>query len=368
MFGPKAYIHSKRFKINLENIQKYIGNKRLMLVVKANAYGHGAQQISSIIKKDMPNLFLCVFSIDEAIELRSFGVKNKILVLSKIESDWLSDALELDLSINISNLNDFKIISEFYKNINKCPSFHLKFDTGMTRLGFDKKEIKKVINFLLNNKKLPLEGLYSHFATSDEGDLSYAYDQLRKFNEILFAMKKVNINIPYIHCSNSGSILNLPDSYFNIVRVGMLAYGVSPSKEVNMKIDVEPVMSFCGSIVNIRTVKPGTQISYGGGYKVNVKSNIAVVQTGFADGLPRNWYENGYVSHNGKYYKIAGRICMDQLMIDFGSDTPTEGEDVLFFGKKDQNEIHIEKIANEINTTTYVLLTAIRGRTDRFLI
>ena len=181
-------------------------------------------------------------------------------------------------------------------------------------------------------------------------------------------MEKSKINLPYIHCSNSGSILNLPDSYFNIVRVGMLAYGVSPSEEVSMKINVKPVMSFCGSIVNIREVDPGTQISYGGVYKVNIKSNIAVVQTGFADGLPRNWYENGYVSYKGSYYKIAGRICMDQLMIDFGSVIPKVGEEVLFFGAKDHNEIYIERIAKEINTTTYVLLTAIRGRTKRLLI
>ena len=114
MFGPKAYIHSKRFRTNIENIKTHIGDKRLMLVVKANAYGHGIKQICSIIKEDT-NLFLCVFSISEAIELRSYGVMNKILVLSKIESSWLSKAMKLDLSINVSNLNDFKIISEFYK-------------------------------------------------------------------------------------------------------------------------------------------------------------------------------------------------------------------------------------------------------------
>ncbi len=367
MFGPKAYIHSKRFRTNIENIKNHIGNKRLMLVLKANAYGHGVKKICSLIKDDT-DLFLCVFSISEAIELRSFGLMNKILVLSKIESEWLSKALKLNISINISNLNDLKIISKFHKKTSECPPLHLKFDTGMTRLGFDKKDIGEVINFFLKNNELPIEGVYSHFATADEGELSFAYDQLKVFNEILMTFEKFKINIPYIHCSNSGSILNLPDSYFNIVRVGMLAYGVSPSEEVSMKIDLKPVMSFCGSIVNIREVNPGTKVSYGGTYEVKAKSNIAVVQTGFADGLPRNWYENGYVSYQGNYYNIAGRICMDQLMIDFGSVIPKEGEDVLFFGLKDQNEIYIEKIAKEIKTTTYALLTSIRGRTEWLLI
>ena len=120
----------------------------------------------------------------DRVELRGFGIKNKILILSRIEPEWLSKALKFDLSINISNLYDFKIISKFYKKKKNCPSFHLKFDTGMTRLGFDKKDIKKVIYFLLNNKNLPLEGIYSHFATADEGELSFAYNQLRIFNKI----------------------------------------------------------------------------------------------------------------------------------------------------------------------------------------
>ena len=367
MFGPKAYIHTKRFEKNLKIIQEYIGNRNLMLVVKANAYGHGSLEISSLII-NKPWLFLCVFTIQEAIQLRSFGIKNKILVLSRIEIDWLEQAVKLGLSVNISNLNDFKTISKFYNKTNTCPLFHLKFDTGMTRLGFDKSNIEEVLDFLSKNKNLPMEGVYSHFATADEGDLGYAVSQLKKFNYILKKIKQKKNDIPYIHCSNSGAILNLPKSYFNTVRVGMLVYGVLPSEEVSMKIKLEPVMSFCGSIVNIRRVKSGTKVSYGGVYETKSETNIAVVQTGFADGFPRDWYRDGYVSYKGDYYKIAGRVCMDQLMVNFGSIYPKEGEEVLFFGKKDKNNIPIEKIAKSIETTTYVLLTCIRGRTERIII
>ena len=365
MFGPKAYINKTYFKNNLRKIRKYIGNRNLMLVVKANAYGHGALEISSLIKNESW-LILCVFTIKEAIQLRNYGIKNKILIFSRIEKEWLAVAVKKGFSVNISNLNDFSIISEFYIKTNSCPSFHLKFDTGMTRLGFEKKDLKQVLDFLSKNKTLPLEGIYSHFATADEGDLSYAMHQLAQFNKILDRIKE-KYNIPYIHCSNSGAILNIPESYFNTVRVGMLAYGVLPSEEVSMKINLEPVMSFCGSIVNIRRVKTGTQISYGGIYKTKSDTNIVVVQTGFADGLPREWYKNGFVSYKGEYYKIAGRVCMDQLMIDFKNIYPREGEEVLFFGKKDGNIIRVENIAKKINTTPYVLLTAIRGRTERLV-
>ena len=124
-------------------------------------------------------------------------------------------------------------------------------------------------------------------------------------------------------------------------------------------------MSFCGPIVNVRRVSKGTQVSYGGIYTTEKETNIAVVQTGFADGFPRPWFEQGYVSYNGKHYKIAGRVCMDQLMVDFGDDYPKEGEEVLFFGKKNKNEIPVEIIAKTINSTTYIILTAIHGRTKR---
>ena len=148
----------------------------------------------------------------------------------------------------------------------------------------------------------------------------------------------------------------------------MLAYGVPPSEEVSMKIDVEPVMSFCGPVVNIRRVKSGTSISYGGVYKTKKDTNIGVVQVGFADGLPRSWYEKGFVSYEGNYYNIAGRICMDQFMVDFRDVKPNMGDEVLIFGKTEKDEIPIEDIAKKIKTTTYVLLTAIQGRTEHVII
>jgi alanine racemase len=160
----------------------------------------------------------------------------------------------------------------------------------------------------------------------------------------------------------------VPEAYFNLIRVGMLLYGVSPSDEVPMDVDVEPVMSFCGPIVNVRKVIAGTQVSYGGVYTTKKDTNIGVIQTGFADGFPRPWYEKGFVSYKGQYFRIAGRVCMDQLMVDFGDTEPEEGEEVLFFGKKDGNEIPVEMIAKEIASTTYILLTAIHGRTKRVVI
>ena len=367
MTGPKAYIFSDRLKQNVSNIRNHIGNRKMMVVVKANGYGHGLLNIASVLASE-PNIIFCVFTIEEAIKLREDGIKNDILIFSRIQPDWIKKASEFNLWINACHWDDLILLNQNLQETGLCPKIHLKFDTGMTRLGFDFSDADKVFEFLSNNPKMPVEGIYSHFSTADEGDLSFSKHQLSIFNSVIGKGKENGIDFDYIHCSNSGALLNLPDSYFNMVRVGMLVYGVSPSEEVDMTIDVDPVMSFCGPIVNLRRVKAGTDISYGGVYKTDHETNIGVVQTGFADGFPRPWYKKGYVSYKGVYYKIAGRVCMDQFMVDFGNTSPTLGDEVLIFGKKDNDNIPIEKIAKNIDTTTYVLLTAIQGRTEYIIL
>ncbi len=367
MIGPKAYIHINRLKKNINNIKKTIGNRNLMLVVKANGYGHGGLNIAKNLSGES-NIIFCVFTIDEAISLRNDGIKKPIFIFSRIHKEWIEVAYENNLWVNVSHIDDLLLLNSLYKEKNICPDFHLKFDTGMTRLGFDYKDYKDVFNYLLKHPFLPVKGIYSHFATADEGDLSYANNQIKLFNKIISSGEKKGLLFKYIHCSNSGSILNLSDSLYNTVRVGILAYGVSPSDEVTMKINVEPVMSFCSPIINIRRVSENTQISYGGIYKTKKATNIGVLQTGFADGLPRAWYEQGYISYKGNYFRIAGRICMDQFMVDFGDTKPNLDDEVLIFGRKDENHLSVELIAEKIKTTTYVLLTGIQGRTERIIV
>lgn len=367
MIGPKAYIHLDRLKQNIWSIRRNIGDRHLMVVVKANGYGHGALHIARHLSEE-PGIIFCVFTVQEAVDLRAGGIKNPILIFSRIQKDYLQICYEHDLWINACHMDDLQLITDFYQQNDGCPDFHLKFDTGMTRLGFDVKDDEAIFNYLLDNPFLNVTGIYSHFATADEGDISYAEHQLDLFNKVLETSVKTGIKFQYIHCSNSGALLNLPSSLLNTVRVGMLSYGVSPSDEVVMNIDVEPVMSFCGPIVNIRKVPPNTQISYGGVYSTKTTTNIGVIQTGFADGFPRPWFEQGYVSYKGNYYDIAGRVCMDQFMVDFGETEPQLGDEVLIFGKKEGDEIPVELISEKINSTSYVLLTAIQGRTERILL
>ena len=367
IIGPKAIVDLDRCRKNLLAIKNKIGDKKLLCVVKANGYGHGAIQIARSIS-DIDNVQFAVFSFDEAIELRDANIKNDILIFSKLQSANIESAYKNNLILNISSYDDICNAEYYLKNNKVSPRYHIKFDTGMTRLGFDIKDSDEVYNKINGEIFSYIEGIYTHFATADEGELSYAEMQLKEFNKVIKKADGFGLSFKYIHCSNSGALLNIEKSYFNMVRVGMLLYGALPSNEVFDSIGIQPVMSFCGSIVNVRQVKKGTRISYGGAYKTLTDCNIAVVQTGFADGFPRPWYEKGHVCYKGNEFKIAGRVCMDQLMVDFGNTLPDLGDDVLFFGENQMGKIPVELIANQIHSTPYVLLTAIGGRTKHIYI
>jgi len=364
MIGPKAYIHSSRMKKNISKIKESILDRNLMVVVKADGYGHGVLNIVNILATDK-DLIFCTFSIEEALEIRRNGIKNSIFIFSKLQESWLNIAYKNNIWINASHFEDLETLTNFFKKHNDCPKIHLKFDTGMTRLGFDLKDHRKVYDFIIQNSFLPIEGIYSHFSTADEGDPTFVKTQLKRFNTILNFGKERGVSFRFIHCSNSGAILNNYGKSFNTVRVGMLLYGVSPSNEVEINQNYKPVMSFCGPIIFVRKVPPNTPVSYGGKYLTSKETNIGVIQTGFADGFPRSWYEKGYISYKGKYHKIAGRVCMDQLMVDFGNVEPNIGDEVLFFGERENDKIKIEDIADKIGTTTYVLLVGIQGRTKK---
>lgn len=362
-FGPNAVIHLDRLKENIRQIKGHVKDIPLCCVVKANAYGHGVIPVSKALIEEGISL-LAVFSFEEALEIRHAGIHANILIFSRINPKNLQTALDQDFILNLSSLDDLEPLLAFDLSHGKSPRFHIKFDTGMTRLGLDEKDAEPLFKVLSDNPQLRYEGIYSHFATADEGDLSYAKHQLSTFNSILKKADRFGVEFDYIHCSNSGAIFNLPDARFNLIRVGMLMYGALPSDEVPKFINIKPVMNFMGTVVNIRFVPKGTPVSYGGQYVTTRDTMIGVIQIGFADGFPRPWYVEGVVGYKGEEYKIAGRVCMDSFMVDFGDTKPVVGDQVLIFGETKENHIPVERIANTIDSTTYVLLTAIGGRTE----
>lgn len=364
MVGPKAYIHLNSLTHNYRIIKQHLDNSPIMAVVKANGYGHGSIECAKKLEKEGCTFF-AVFTFQEALELRDAGIKSDILVFSRIQKDILAESVNQNIILNVSGQNDFELLNEFYDVSGKSPTFHLKIDTGMTRLGVSYDYVHEAYDWLMSNLHLKCEGIYSHYATADEGDISYAQWQLNRFNQMLILAEDMGIHFKYRHFSNSGAVLNLPNSKFDIVRVGMLLYGAFPSDEVPIDVDIKPVMEFRGPIVDTRRIKAGTKVSYGGFWESKKDTTIGVIQTGFSDGFPRSWFKAGFVVYKGKNFSIAGRICMDQFMVDFGNEDVNIGDDVLLFGENSNESLHMEEIAQQIQTTPYVLMTGIHGRTER---
>ena len=360
--GPKVYIDLLQLKKNYHIVKSEVGEIPIMATVKANAYGHGAVEVSKALEQEGVR-YLAVFTIDEGIELRDAGIKTDIFIYAKFDPTRVQEASKHNLTLNISSFDDLKALKAYNGNSVKV---HLKIDTGMTRLGVPYEQAEDFLKEANQIESIELEGLYSHFATADEGDLSYANSQLSKFNDIIEISKKLDISFAFIHCSNSGAILNVQDSRFNMVRAGMLLYGAFPSDEVPQELPIKPVMTFTAPVVEIRDVKAGTQISYGGVYTTKSDTRIAVIQAGFADGIPRPWYIDGFVKFQNQDFKITGRICMDQLMIDIGTADIKYGDEILIFGSNEHGSIDINHIAKKIDSTSYVLVTALGIRPKRF--
>ena len=367
MIGPKAIIHLDRLVHNYHEIKKHVGDAPLMTVVKANAYGHGMVSIAQTLQREGVNFF-AVFTIEEAKKLRENGIKGDILIFSRMNRSFVEEAADLKVTLILSQKEDIDILQDLFLRTHKRPKVHLKIDTGMTRLGIPYEDAESILNDLMFSPEIDCEGIYSHFATADEGDPSYAKWQFNRFKNILKIVEKIELPLKYRHFSNSGAILNLPESKLDIMRVGMLLYGAYPSDEVPHSLNLKSVMEFVAPIVTVRKVKKDTFISYGGKYKTDKDTNIGVIQCGFADGFPRPWYMDGHVMYKGKKYKIAGRVCMDQLLVDFGDFVPQIDENVLLMGDGEDGLIKAEEIADNIESTPYVLFTAIGGRTERIFV
>ncbi|NHZ87038.1 MAG: alanine racemase [Planctomycetia bacterium] len=367
MIGPKAIIHLDRLIHNYHEIKNHVGDVPLVTVVKANGYGHGAVPVALALQKEGVNFF-AVFTFEEAKELRDNGITGDILIFSRINHTFVEAAADLDITLILSQRIDIDILQDLFQRTHKRPKVHLKIDTGMTRLGVSYDDAEIFLSDLMYSPEIDCEGIYSHFATADEGDPYYAKWQFDRFNEILKIAEKMEFSFKYRHFSNSGAILNLPEAKLNLVRVGMLLYGAYPSDEVPHSLDLKPVMEFIAPIVTVRRVPKGTFISYGGKYKTDKETNIGVIQCGFADGFPRPWYMDGYIMYKGEKFKIAGRVCMDQLLVDFSDTNPLVGEDVLLMGEGKHGLLQAEEISKNIDSTPYVLFTAIGGRTERIFV
>ncbi|MGL5694397.1 MAG: alanine racemase [Peptostreptococcaceae bacterium] len=360
-----AEINLENIKYNVDSVKKALNkDTKLCCVVKADAYGHGSIEVSKFLDNEENVDFFSVARLEEGLVLAKAGIKTPILCMGYVDNCKIQYALDNDIRITVYSLESAIKINELAQKSNKAASIHIKIDTGMSRIGFLVNEesiidIKKI--FELEN--LFVEGIYTHFAKSDEENKDATYEQLNKFKRVVNELKESNLNVPIKHVSNSAAILDLRDFDFNMVRLGISLYGSYPSDDVSREIDLKPCLELKTKVSNIKTIEEGTSVSYAGQYTATKKVKIATVPVGYADGFPRT-QKNPQVFINGRLLNIVGRICMDQTMFEAPDDLEINMEDeVTLIG--DIDGIRIGDISAKMGTIDHEILCCLTKRVDR---
>lgn len=365
-----AEINLDTIATNTKNIKKLIGDKELIAIVKADCYGHGAVDVVPTLLESGASR-LAVAMLTEAVELRENNINAPIVILGYTPLYLGEELINYDIEQTVYDLDYAKELSKIALSFNKKAKIHIAIDTGMGRIGFlPGDDTVKIINEVYNLEGLEVIGIYSHFSTSDEKDKTYANEQLFKFKKVMADLKALGIEIPLKHISNSGAIIDMPETYLNGVRPGIILYGYYPSKEVSKdNISVKPALTLKAKIAHVKELHKDMYISYGKTFKTNKKTIVATLPIGYGDGYPRALSENAKVIVNGKFASILGRICMDQCMIDVTDiENVKTGDEVIILGEEGDLKFNADDMAEALGTINYEILCRIKSRIPRVYI
>lgn len=359
-----AEINLSNLDYNIKQIKEKVGNKEIIGVVKADGYGHGALAVSQILLENGVTA-LAIATLQEAILLREGGITCPIIMLGLTPNLYVDILFEYDIIPVTASNNNAKAISDYAVHVNKDIETFVAIDTGMGRIGFIPND--ENLNEIIKIDKLPnlkIKGLFSHFATADERDKSYANDQLNKYEAFYKKLQDAGVNINYRTFANSAAIMEIPTAHFDAVRPGIILYGCYPSCEVDKnQLSIKPVMSVKANIVYLKKVGPNFSVSYGRKYTTAKESLIATLALGYADGYPRFLSGKGRVIINGVYAPVVGNICMDQCMIDV-TDVPNVklGDEVVLMGRQGDLTILADEIGEKTGTINYEIVCAFGQR------
>lgn len=359
---------------NFRMIKQHIGTKtKLCCVVKADGYGHGAIEVARLYEQ-LGADFFAVSNIDEGIELRDAGIKLPILILGYTP---VKDALRLAqnrISQTVFSMEYGRALSDECQKHQCRVKIHIKADTGMSRIGFMCQEFPRddnSIEEIFNTCKLPnlvTEGLFTHFCVSDEGDegKEFTERQYKNFSRVKTRLTEMGLHIPICHCSNSGAIEDYSNTYCDMVRAGIILYGLAPSGKLKGRLNLTPAMTLKTSVAYVKELKKGASISYGRTFVAEKDMKIATVPIGYADGYIRANASDGYMLINGQKAGIVGRICMDQTMLDVTDlDYVTCGDEVIVFGSGRSDEPTADIIAQNTGTINYEVVCLVGKRVPR---
>lgn len=352
-------------KWNLEQIRSIISKKvKILLVVKADAYGHGAARISQFAAECGVDM-LGVATLDEGKELRQTGIHLPILILSPVLPEELDHVLEFNLAVTASTYEFAEEASGAALRRNTPCTLHVEVDTGMGRAGLPLNNAVETIEQICRLPGLHVEGIFTHFPASDS-DTDFTTDQIHTFIEVVEQLYRSGLTFRFVHCANSAAVLNFPFSHFNMIRPGLLVYGNSPSIVLKDRLDVIPVMSFKTKLVLVRDMPPGASISYGRTYISERQMKMGIIPVGYGHGMSHRLSNRGAVLFRGQRVPMIGRVTMDMTMIDVsGLSNPAVGEEVVIFGKQGESEISADDVASWDGTLNYEVLSRISKRVVR---
>ena len=354
---------------NMEQMKNRIGGgARLIAVVKTDAYGHGAVPLAEVFEKLDYVWGYAVATLDEGIVLRKHGIKKPILVLGCVFPDQYDDMVRNEIRAAEYMEEMAGKIAEAAERAGKKAYIHIKVDTGMGRIGFPvTEESADIIERISRMENIEVEGMFTHFAKADERDKTYTYEQHRKFMWMKEQMEKRNVEIPYYDCDNSAGIIDFPDMKHDLARAGISTYGMYPSEEVNRDaVDLKPVLSLVSHVIFVKTVEPGTSISYGGTFVAPKQMKVATIPVGYGDGYPRSLSNKGCVLIHGKRARILGRVCMDQFMVDV-TDIPEVQfmDQAVLIGEDQDDRITVEELAELSGRFNYEFVCCLGKRIPR---
>lgn len=341
---------------------------KIMAVIKADGYGHGAVQIAEMLENYSYIWGFAVATLDEAIVLRAENITKPILVLGCVFPDQYMEMLKNDIRMNVYTEEMAESISQMAAQIGKTAHMHIKLDTGMGRLGFDITEQSlDAIERISKMKNVDMEGIFTHFAKADETDKAFTKLQIERFLKMRDALQQRDVTFTYEHCANSAAIIDVPQADMNLVRAGISTYGLYPSEDVDKsQLRLKPAMSLKSHVAFVKEIEKGTPVSYGGTFVAEHKMRVATIPVGYADGYPRSLSNRGYVLIRGKRAPIIGRICMDQFMVDVTEiEGVSFGDKVTMIGTDGNETITVEMLGDMSGRFNYEFICDLGKRIPR---
>ncbi len=364
-----AEIDLAAIRHNLSSIRQRAGRARVMAVVKANAYGHGMLEVSRVCRQEGVDFF-GVASLEEALQLRQDGVSCPVLVLGYVAEEYAAVMVREEIRPCIFSLHSARAYSEAAVQQGKTAYLHVKVDTGMGRLGFlpEEKSVKEILAI----HRLPgveVEGIFTHFAEADTDDAEFTLGQLKSFTNVGEKLQSQGVSIPLRHAANSAALMNYPPAHLDLVRAGIILYGLYPSPSIPGKdLDLLPAMTLKSRLGFVKTLPAGHPISYGRTYTCQRDTRVATVPIGYADGYSRLLSNQAWATVKGAKISLIGNVCMDQCMFDVSRvEEAQTGDEIILFGRQEDG-ITVDDLAEIMGTINYEVVCSIGSRVPRIYV